>query len=280
MRFNKNDYLTSSFVKHYLPYIQILSKKLYQTHHVKFLSYTKQYDNGQSIELCTNSDWLEHRIQHFNTSQYVIPRLNMGMHFWDGIKDIEIQNLVKTSKSKFSIDAITEFVHRDNIQDCFHLYSFHTSPLWAKKTRSLYTSKKAQFLRMITNINNKGYQNIPNTIEDEIAITVINYKFNKEKLDSIKKFSELLEEKLFYKLTDHEMEIITLYGAGGFTAKQIAYFINKSQKTVEYHISNIRNKTNLKDRKAMNAYAREKGWDKLVSFYSNLSNSNIQAFTN
>ena len=58
---------------------------------------------------------------------------------------------------------------------------------------------------------------------------------------------------------------------GGFTANQIAEMLCKSPKTIEYHIGQIRSRTELKDRRAMSAYAREKGWDKLMHYFHSLS---------
>ena len=280
MVFDKANYLNSSLIQRYLPYINKLSDQFYKDHHVKFLSYIKQYDNGKSVEFCTHVDWMAHRIAHFNHHKAILPRLIIGNHFWHKSDNEVLQQMAKAAKQHFAVDAIIEFVYRDNIQSCFHMYSFYANPLYATKAHDFYLRHKAKLLRLMANVNNKNYQYFTKEDESEIAIQVIGYYLKKNQIETVKGFTDLLEEKLYFKLSDYEMEIITLYGAGGFTAKQIAEMINKSPKTIEYHISQIRNKTNLKDRKAMNAYAREKGWDKLVNFYSNLNNSNAQATSN
>ena len=275
MTFSKEQYLNSSLIQNYLPHIIQTSDKFHRDNQVRFLSYIKQYDNGKSIELCTNIDWMEHSVANFNTDKFVMPRLNIGMNFWSKINSSNIQEMILQAKQRFNIDAVVEFVYRDNIQNCFHMYSFYADTLQANKAPTFYLRNKAKLLRLVASLNNQSYQYFSEDAENEIAIQVMGYQIKKNQIDSIKGFTDLLEEKLYYKLTDYELEIITLYGAGGFTAKQIADSLNKSPKTIEYHIGQIRNKTNLKDRRAMNAYVREKGWDKLVNFYSDLSTSEI-----
>ena len=68
-------------------------------------------------------------------------------------------------------------------------------------------------------------------------------------------------------LTSKEFICLLLYGSG-YTARQIAEMLNKSSKTIVFHIENVKHKINCKDKQSMNAYIREHGWDYLLNFFS------------
>lgn len=266
---DKQGYLESAFIQKYLPEMVRVSNKLHKKHSIDFLSYTRLKDDGQALELCTNPEWASHRLQRYNTDKAFSPRLGMGVVHWHKLPSQTIREMTEDAKINFDIDAVIEFVYRDNLQDCYHLYTFCTTKANADKARIFYARHRAQLLRVISDLNNKGYQHLDDESVKEAESLVHGYRHSEAKLPNAQKFKEMVAENHFYRLSDHEMEIVVLYGAGGFTAKQIGNLVNKSQKTIEYHLAKIREKTDLKDRRAMNVYAREKGWDKLVNFYSN-----------
>lgn len=277
MNFDTKTYLDNPFVNKHLSYMQKLSLKLCKKSgdaNVQMLSYIKQSDHGKSLELCTHLEWLSHKNKNYNIAQAVLPRLSIGSQYWKNMSNEIIKSMNQDAKTLFNMDAIIEMAYRDNLQNCYHLYSFYSNAKSAYKAQIFYLRHKAELFRVISDLNNHGCQYFDiNTEANTIASRVSGYSFQKRDLKDFQKCSDLLGEKLFYKLSNYEMEILVLYGSGGFTAKQIGYLLHKSQKAIEYHLGQIRNKTNLKDRRAMNAYAREKGWDKLVNFYSNLSTS-------
>ena len=277
---DKQGYLDSAFVQQYLPEMVRISNKLHKKHGIDFLAYTRLKDNGKALELCTNPEWAAHRLQHYNTDKAFSPRLGLGVVHWHKLSNQTMQAMTEDARTHFDIDSIIEFVYRDNLQDCYHLYTFCTTKANADKALVFYARHRAQLLRVISDLNNKGYQHLHDESVKEAESLVHGYRYSQTQLPNTQKFKDMVAENHFYRLSDHEMEIVILYGAGGFTAKQIGNLVNKSQKTIEYHLAKIRDKTDLKDRKAMNAYAREKGWDKLVNFYSNLNNSNAQATSN
>ena len=55
--------------------------------------------------------------------------------------------------------------------------------------------------------------------------------------------------------------------AGGATAKQIASMLNKSPKTIETHLDNLRKKTGHANRFLMHKYIVDSGWEDIIRFF-------------
>lgn len=269
------DYIGHPFVTKHLPFMQSLSNKLHKKTKIRFLSYIKLQDNGKYLHLSTEPDWVGQCAQKYNTASIYHPRIAIGYKYWDKIENKLISDMAHDAKTNFNIAAVIEFVYRDSFQDCYHLYSFCSGIKGISQAYQFYGLHKAQLLRIIANLNNKGYQYLNDAAEKDALTTVHNHKPIKHTTTHHQGHQDMILDRFFPNLSDYEMEIVILYASGGFSAKQIGCLLNKSQKTVEYHLSQIRDKTPLKDRKDMNAYVRAKGWDKLVNFYANLGSNSL-----
>ena len=66
-------------------------------------------------------------------------------------------------------------------------------------------------------------------------------------------------ESISHPLSPRELEVLTL-AAKGLTNKQIAYRLNLSERTIQFHLRSVFNKTTTNSRTEAVAQALQQGW--------------------
>ena len=91
---------------------------------------------------------------------YVYGRLSPGVNYWDRTNDDFLQQVKEDAEKKFDIAGVIECVYRDSTKNCYHLYAFYTDTKNANKICTFYQKHKAEILRILSNLNSHGFENL------------------------------------------------------------------------------------------------------------------------
>lgn len=236
--------------------------------YINFMGYGCQYDNGAGLDIVTNIEWADHYWQKYLFDQNNIKyRLKSGINFWKRNSFNEITIIQEDARDNFDIDARIEFIYRDNLNKCYHNYSFASNKKNADRAYAFYDIHRGKLLKFITCFKQKASHLILESNKPENLILIPNYSIDHTDNLSRRDYAmELQRENPNTKITDREFEIMLIYAAG-YTTKNIAEMLNKSEKTIETHLHNIREKYALKDRVAMKKYLMAQGHSGLEQFF-------------
>lgn len=252
-------YKSNEFISRHLPYLIAKSNALYADSKVKFLSYTRQYDDGKALVFSTHTQWLDYVLKNYNTQKCLTPRLKVGMNHWDKNKNRSIQKMNAEAKDNFNIHAHVEFVYRDNIQKCHHMYAFYTDQKHVDTAQMLYRFQKIILLEILADLNKQGYENLKPTGKDRAYFMVQDYCRSIENIKTFDQFKHIITKNSFYKGSSYEMEALVLYAATGLTIKEISQLFYLLPEIKDHDVSVIRAKANMEDRKSLDAYIKENG---------------------
>lgn len=214
----------------------------------------------------SNEEWSSHFYKtYLNDIESTTQRLTTGFNYWRRNTNNSICKVSEDARNNFDIDARIEFVFRDEFNKCFHIYAFTSNKKNADKAYNFYDLYRAKLLKFITHFRHNAAQLIYECDKPENRILIPKYKhdYHEQKREY---FKEIQREQASLNLTDREFEVMILY-AGGASAKQIATMLDKSPKTIETHLDNLRKKTGHADRLAMHKYVIDNGWGDLIRFF-------------
>ena len=197
---------------------------------LKLLSFTEVYDEGQCEVYSEFPEFLAYMLPRYRIdSELLTCRLKIGIHHWSVIPKLQAIS---------EQNSVIELVRRDKNNRCFELYAFSYEDRYLLKLDAVL-KEIAQFDRRKERLEKQVF-----SISGYHKEEVLQYDFN---------------------LTSKEFSCLLLY-ASGCSHKQIADTLNLSTKTIDYHIAKIKEKTNLRTRKAAHAYLRANNWQDLVGF--------------
>jgi DNA-binding CsgD family transcriptional regulator len=245
------------FVFKAMPAIIKLSEKLSKESNIYFLTYNKIYDDGSVSEFATRKDWGRHFYDIYLNISTLLPRINSGINYWKCNKSQQITEMAEDARKNFDIDARIELVHRDDIQNCYHMYSFFSNRKNANKAYKFYTLHCDKLLKFIAYFNKMALALLIEGDKLENRFFIPNYTKPKKK-------ANLFIENA--TLTNGEFKTMLLY-ASGCTSKQIAKILTLSSRTVENYMVQVWYKTNCKDRMSLYCYVRDRGWLGLENFF-------------
>ena len=258
---NRNHYLFKS-----APKIQEIVNVFEQNNIVKFLNYYRQYDYGEFFDLSSQTEWCDNFCANYLKPENAIKRLNTGVNYWEKNTNQNINEIAEDARNNFDIDARIEFIYRNEKQKCYHVYSFYSNRKNADKAYRFYDMHSTKLLKFISHFNYAAAHLIAEADKPENRIQIPSYiplDVKNIKRDYV---AEMKAVNAGCALSDREFEVILLYAAG-CTAQQIADMFHRSSHTVIAHIKHIHAKTGCKDRKELNVYVHDHGWNGLERFF-------------
>ena len=251
-----------------IPEVIKLSQLLYEdTGYINFHAYLRQYDNGACVELPSKKDWGNHFYNTYLMNQdNTKKRLSIGINCWKRNNHQNVSEIMEDARDNFDIDGRIDFVSRDNINNCYHTYSFTTNRKNADKSYIFYDMHRSKLLKFIIYMRKNMSHLITEATKPENLIYIPDYSIVGIENPLRSYASELEQEYPDTKLEDREFEIIVLYSAG-YTADQIAKMLCKSTKTIETYLYRVKQKFHFKNRIEMKKYLKGKGYDGLEEFF-------------
>lgn len=255
------------FVRQSAKDVEGLNSEIYNnTNGIKLLNYTKMNDAGNYASLTSHKDWILNFWEKYLTSDIAIKRMKTGCNYWKQNTSAEITEMAEDARTNFNIDARIEFVYRDEVNKCYHLYSFYSDRKNADRAYSFYGLHTAKLIKFIAYFNKAAAHLITEANKPENLITIPDYTPPPLPEPHRKFVEEMQAVGASVELCDRETEVMILYAAG-CTSKQIAEIFCRSISTIETHLEHIRKKTGCKDRKEMNVYVRELGLSGMERFF-------------
>jgi len=199
------NYQNNDFIKQHTNALKALSHHLYKSKKIKVLSYNRQYDDGTTLTLCTHDQWFDNYFAKYKMGNYVYGRLSSGVNYWNRINDKFLQEIQEDAAQNFDISGVIEGVYRDSTKHCYHLYAFYADTKNADKICAFYQKHKAELLRMLSNLNSHGFEDLHGEDEKTARFQHTGYHLPKGYLQYYKQCKALLHEKNYYKLSDHEV---------------------------------------------------------------------------
>ena len=256
-----------------IPSVIDISKALKEQSKISFMLYSRLYDNGYFFELPTVKEWGEHYWAKYMSQENTIShsRIKVGINYWKSKTGTLLTEIQEDARDNFDIDARMDIIYRDEFNKCFHQYSFYSDKKNADAAYSFYDIHRIQILKFISYFNHKASELMIEGNRTDNLLQISGYKNIEQKTANAKRdyAAELQANGESLDLTDREFEIMVLY-AGGATAKQIASMLNKSPKTIETHLDNLRKKIGHADRFSMHKYIIDNGWGDIIRFFFSL----------
>lgn len=234
---------------------------------INFLNYAIIYDDNTISVLTAQKDWAKHfYLKYHDNSNNHKKRLKSGINYWKRNRHQNISEIMEDARNNFDIDARIEFVYRDEITKCYHLFSFCSNRKNADRAYAFYGLHTTKLINFIACFNRTSQALIAeaNKLENRISIPQYSPPNLPEKTRNF--VAEMKAVGATYDLGDRETEVMILYAAG-CSAKQIAEMFDRSLCTVETHITRIYKKTGCKDRKDLNIYVRNLGLTGMERFF-------------
>lgn len=212
---------------------------------VDFFSYTRFYFDGTSISLLTHTDWYQNFLKQEIPNCVNVFGLKTSVNLW---VETFPERANMEAKNNYNIDNGINFVQRNN--DYVELISY--------ATKSNLPNGLAYFLanidlleKFIHYFKEKAEPLIKNAIKERIVIPKImrGYQDVHSSLTVDKETRRTFLKQIDYdkkirQLSKRELQCLK-YLAKGNSAKQIAKNLGISSRTVETHITNLKNKMNL-----------------------------------
>lgn len=244
--------------------IQGICEPLLTSSPIKYFAFSRVFDEGVAVDFTTSAEWNKYFYENELHSITAAPRMVVGFNFLSRSKNKEVNHLERVAAEDFDIANKVDFVSRHN--GFFDVYTFASSKKLYSKASHYYTYHQDILLKFIAYIQ-KYYQESLVAEGKDHSIALNNYKCP---LYKIKRDypAEMLSKDHDLSLTSCEFICLLLY-ASGCTAKQVASITARSVSTIETHLTNIKEKICVRDRKSMNAYIREHNFDRLIDFFFN-----------
>ena len=140
---------------------------------ISFLNYATIYDDNTVSVLTAQKDWAENfYLKYHDNSNNHKKRLKSGINYWKKNKHQNISEIAEDARNNFDIDARIEFVYRDEISECYHLFSFCSNRKNADKAYAFYGLHTAKIINFIAYFNRTSQALIAeaNKLENRISI--------------------------------------------------------------------------------------------------------------
>lgn len=257
----------NEFVKNSEREVNKISKPFKEETGVNFFAYIKQYDDGSFCDLISNPEWSQYFYDtYLDNIETTTKRLTPGINYWRRNSNHSISQVQEDARDNFDIDARIEFVYRDDLQGCYHIYAFSADRKTADKAYRYYDMHRGKLLKFIGHFNHKASSLIAEGDRPENRVQIAKY-VAPEHSDTRRNYaSELKLENASSELKDREFEVMVLY-ANGCTEKQIAEMLNRSPNTVSTYLQIIRDKTACHDKRDLHRYVVNNGWSGLEKFF-------------
>jgi DNA-binding CsgD family transcriptional regulator len=245
---------------------------------IQFFHYIKYLEDGSQINLSTRPDWVQF---FFNNDLYKIGKyendLCSGFVFWDYFEPTKINTYVNA----FQLGRGVTIIHKTG-KDC-NFYCFG-SPIRKEEAINFYLSHMDALQKFIVYFNDKASPIInqalktsqnriiipekPKEKEEEMLQTVIPFHYLSQNNYSVKKNIFITTiNTLRYKyrfnhngfntyLTAKELDC-AIYLSQGKTSREIGEILHISQRTVETHLENLKNKFCCLSKQELSAYLRK-----------------------
>lgn len=247
-----------------------LSRPLKIEANIHFLIYSKMFDNGSCVNLTTHREWVSHYYKNYffvekepNILNY---KIKQGINYWKKHSAKVLSDVSEDARKNFDIDARIDFIYRDNLEKCYHSYSFYSEQKNADKAYSFYGIHSSKLINFIACFNQQASMIIAEANKLENRIIIPNYQLPIMPEKPRNFVAEMKSVGASVKLGDRETETLILYAAG-YTSRQIGEMFCRSPKTIDKHIEHIKKKTGCKDRKDLHAYVRDIGLAGMERFF-------------
>ena len=250
------------------PDIMAFSEKLLKdTQYIHFCSYNRPYDNGKVAVLSSREDWSRNTYEKYFDSSSCLPRINQGWNYWKRNENKTISYLSEDARDNFDIAARIEFVARDEVNKCYHLFSFYSDRDHEDRAYRFYDTYRGKLLKFISYFQREASKLIKKANQPNNLITIPGYSTDAIVNPMRDYDAELKRENIETEMSSRAFEIMCMY-CNGYSAHQIADMLNKSLKTIEGFISvELYKKHGFKNRADMRKYIIDNGYDNLDVFF-------------
>ena len=267
------DYPGYNFSLLHIPEVINVALPLHEDSCAKFITYVRIYNDGTVFNLITSKNWMTNFYEKYLDQNHTegskqSSRLVPGINYWKRSKSIELSEVDEDARNNFDMDARIEFVYWDEVLQCHHIYAFYANCKNADKAYIFYDIHRAKLLKFISYFNKNMYQLMLEGHKIENRTQIPDYTVRKTNNNGIKKdyALELQQENKNTQLSDREFEILILF-ANGLTVKQIAKMLSRSNATIETHLLHLKQKIDCNDRREMQIYIRDRGYEGLEKFF-------------
>lgn len=251
-----------------MPEVIKLSQPLFEdTGYVNFLNCASIYDNGKYSNLATTKDWADNFYAKYNNkSQNTLVRMKQGWNYWKRNKAREIGEIMEDARDNFDIAARIEFVSRDDVNKCFHLFSFYSDREHEDRAYYFYDVHRGKLLKFLSYFQRAAAKLIKKANQPNNLITIPGYSIEDIENPFRNYNEELRLENEYTEMTSREFEVMCMY-SNGFTLQQIADMLGKSRANIDTFCTRLFTKHGFKDRSDMRKYVIANGYDNLDSFF-------------
>lgn len=237
------------------------------TGYVKFMGCGTVYDNGKDMHLTTAEDWAEQCYDKYLFGiEATKKRMNIGFNYWKRNKQKIISEADQDARDNFNIAGQLEFVTRDEVNKCFHLFSFYSDREHEDRAYYFYDVHRGKLLKFISYFQRAAAKLIKKANQANNLITVSGYSIEGIENPFRNYNKELLLENANTELTSREFEIMCMV-SNGFSAEQIGNMLEKSTRTIQTYIDRLNKNYGFKNRSEMRKYVVTNGYDNLDSFF-------------
>lgn len=243
---------------------------LWEDSPISYFTFAKVFDNGYCIDLTTSDDkttpiecskqWILYFYQQKMHEKTIAGRMKIGINYLNKLGG-EISESAEASSRIFDIDNKLDFIQRGN--GYFDQYGFGCSKKNIDQTSKFYVYHQDKLLKFVSYFQRQANDLIQAGYRHKI--TLPNYQTPENKVVRFLD-KELSDTGYELSFTSKEFVVLILYAAG-CTGKQIAEMLHKSEKTIETHLYNIREKTGHADRLSLKKYLIDQGWEGLEKFF-------------
>ena len=249
-----------------------MSSELRKNSNIIFMVYSRVYDDGSLFDLNSEliMDWNKKYYSSYFAKEYlsISHRLKSGINYWRNNTSNELCEQREYARKYFDIDARIDFVYRDEINKCFHIYCFCSDSKHADKAHAFYGNHMDKLVKFTCYFNQEAKDLIVESQNPKNRIMIQKYiPISLNKANAARNYAdELRRERASFEPTSREFDVMLLY-AHGVSKPKIAKMLCKGVSTIETHIDHIKTKSNLKDRFSMLMYLKDKNWDDAINFF-------------
>jgi DNA-binding CsgD family transcriptional regulator len=224
---------------------------------IKYYSYAKLFSDGTRIYLSNLQQWLEHFFTNYSDDGLTSAHYSHYSNFY-----LICDNHFSFYKKMYDFDLSNILLIAERHKDYTEIHFFATSSKESNAIQSSYFEFKEVFRRFTLYFRENAYKIIEKALPDRLILPPANPKLTQTLAYELGQQQEktFLHQKLINNLnvkgypivyrgisshlTQREYECLIKF-MQGLTGKEIARNLNISHRTVEHHISNVREKTQI-----------------------------------
>lgn len=226
-----------------------------------YFGFCRIFDDGKTIDLSTSEEWTQTFYEKKLNETAIIDRIQPGINYLGKSNKKAVSETEEISTKLCGITNRLDLINRKN--GFFDMYVFGANKQYSDKATNYYTYHQDAILKFTSYFDRKAQDIIAEGYQNKIHIPA--YECPEYQMERVF-YDEIAKTGCDLSFSSKEFAVLILY-AGGATAKQIANMFNRSTRTIETHMQEIRRKTGNADRLSMYRYVVNNGWGDLIKFF-------------